>query len=230
MIISHKHNFIFLKTKKTAGTSIEIALSRFCGPDDIITPISPVDEELRTRLGYPGPQNYVVPISRYRMQDRYRRLVHGEQKCFYNHMPAKQVKHYIEDDVWNNYYKFCFERNPWDRCVSLYHWRNKPEKYPTISTFIKARKPLPRLKKAGYGMYTIKGEIAVDKVCRFEDMSDELETIRNHVGIPEPLELPRTKSKSRKDKRSYRDILSDDDRDRIAKIFRDEICLLEYKW
>ena len=32
MIVSHEHKFIFLKTKKTAGTSIELALSELCGP------------------------------------------------------------------------------------------------------------------------------------------------------------------------------------------------------
>ena len=38
MIISHEHKFIFLKTKKTAGTAIEAALSELCGPSCVITP------------------------------------------------------------------------------------------------------------------------------------------------------------------------------------------------
>jgi hypothetical protein len=32
MIVSHRYRYIFIKTKKTTGTSIEIALSRHCGP------------------------------------------------------------------------------------------------------------------------------------------------------------------------------------------------------
>ncbi len=57
MIISHKYKFIFLKTKKTAGTSIEISLSRYCGDKDIITPIMFEDEKIRADLGK-YPQNY----------------------------------------------------------------------------------------------------------------------------------------------------------------------------
>ena len=41
MIISHKYRFIFVKTLKTAGTSIEVFLSQHCGPDDVVTPILP---------------------------------------------------------------------------------------------------------------------------------------------------------------------------------------------
>ena len=37
MIISHKHKFIFFKSKKTAGSSIQVTLAKHCGEDDIIT-------------------------------------------------------------------------------------------------------------------------------------------------------------------------------------------------
>ena len=55
MIVSHEHKFIFLKTIKTAGTSIEAALAQICGPDDIITPYREASE--KDRKGR-GPQNF----------------------------------------------------------------------------------------------------------------------------------------------------------------------------
>ena len=57
MIISHKHRFIFIKTRKTAGTSIEIFLSQFCDKDDILTPIGE-GEVLRKEQNI-VPQNYL---------------------------------------------------------------------------------------------------------------------------------------------------------------------------
>ena len=46
MIVSHSRKFIFLKTRKTAGTSLEIALSKYCGPEDVLAPID-FDEGMR---------------------------------------------------------------------------------------------------------------------------------------------------------------------------------------
>ena len=50
MILSHKYKFIFLKTRKTAGTSLEIALSRFCEEGDINTRIPQEDEKIRAQF------------------------------------------------------------------------------------------------------------------------------------------------------------------------------------
>src|SRR4051794_33418847 len=43
VIVSHQHRFIFVKTRKTAGTSVEVALSEVAGDDAIVTPIEPAE-------------------------------------------------------------------------------------------------------------------------------------------------------------------------------------------
>ena len=230
MIISHKHKFIFLKTNKTAGTSIEISLSRFCGPDDIISPVSPDDEKTRIKLGYPGAQHYLAARNEYGIKDVLKWMYNRKKKMqFYNHITANEVKERIGDEIWDSYYKFCFERNPWDRMISLYYGKYRSEPRPAISKFIRSKYPLI-LKRKGYGLYTIDGDIAVDKVCKFENMSEELEEVRKHIGIPEPLELPKAKSGFRKDKRNYREILSEEDKRIIAELFSDEINLFNYQY
>lgn len=65
MIISHKHRFFFVKTRKTVGTSLEIALSKICGQDDVITPISKVDEIARKQYAEITAQNYFIPLRKY---------------------------------------------------------------------------------------------------------------------------------------------------------------------
>jgi ElaB/YqjD/DUF883 family membrane-anchored ribosome-binding protein len=72
--------------------------------------------------------------------------------------------------------------------------------------------------------------LAVDKVCQFENLSRDLEEVMKQVGISEKLELPTAKSKSRKDKRNYRDIIGETNKAIIADMFVDEIGLLGYDW
>src|SRR5205823_5081789 len=38
VIVSHTHKYIFIKSLKTAGTSIEAALSQHCSENDMVTP------------------------------------------------------------------------------------------------------------------------------------------------------------------------------------------------
>ena len=39
-IISYSKNFIFVKTNKTAGTTLELGLSQFCNSQDVIGTIN----------------------------------------------------------------------------------------------------------------------------------------------------------------------------------------------
>lgn len=228
MIISHKHKFIFLKTNKTAGTSIEIALSRHCGPDDVITPISPPDEEIRRSLGYPGPQNYLAPWYEYGPRDLFALASHGRRKMrYFNHIGAGEVKAHIGENAWNSYYKFCFERNPFDRLISHYYWCHRSEPRPPMSDFIRSGRPMA-LKRRGFGVYTIDGKVAVDRVCRYEAIAEELEEIRKAIGLPEPLVLPHAKGGTRADKRTYADVLGKEERDWVSSVFSDELRLLGY--
>ena len=214
MILSHKYRFIFIKTNKTAGTSVEIALSRFCGPDDVITPISPEDEVLRSESGGIGPQNH--------------RDAEGRRK-FYNHMSAPEIRRLVGDEIWTAYFKFCVERNPWDRVVSLYYWRNKEEPRPTITDFIESG-ALLALRSKGFNLYTIDGEVVVDRVLRYENLNAELDQVRRQLGIPAELDLPRAKASFRDDRRSYREILDPEQRRLIAERFREEIELHGYEF
>jgi hypothetical protein len=230
MIISHDYKFIFIKTNKTAGTSVEIALSRFCGPKDIITPISPEDEKARRAKGYRGAQNYSAPLSDYEFRDWRNLIFEGKLKRrFYHHISAREISSYVKPEVWQKYYKFCFERNPWDRVISMYYWRYQMEPRPTIAEFI-ASEDVLILKRRGRELYTFDGQVVVDKVFKFEALNDALETIGAHLRLPGKLELVRAKSGYRKDKRNYRDVLSKDDRKRIAALFSDEIELLGYEF
>ena len=227
MIISHKNRFIFIKTQKTAGTSIEIALSKYCGPDDIITPISPEDEAKRNELGFAGAQNYEIPFSRYSKADYLSFAFHRRRLRFHRHMAASRIVQYIDNETWDSYFKFCFERNPWDKVISWYFWRYKSEPRPTISEFIQSSEA--NLIE-GFELYTIASEIVVDKVFFYEELDDAMNELAERLDLDEPISLPMAKARFRNDGRHFRDILSQPDKEKISKVYAREIAYFNYEW
>ncbi len=125
MIISHDHRFIFVKTRKTAGTSIEVFLARHLGPEAIVTPVFPeVDgHEARHHDDRFNPLPQV--LRQRRVAPAWRDL--RRRRTFYNHMPAARIRERVGAKVWNSYFKFCFERNPWDKVVSWYYFRQRAD-------------------------------------------------------------------------------------------------------
>jgi hypothetical protein len=178
VIISHEHQFVFLKTRKTAGTSVEIALSTVCGPDDVITPILEEDEELRRAAGGRGPQNHESPPL---------------QRRAYNHMPAQMVRQLLGRERWERYFSFSIERNPWDAVVSLYHWRYRDASDPMPFEEFVVSPMVENYATKNARIYRLKGDIAVDRVCRYESLADDVNEVWRQLELPGEPDLPRAK-------------------------------------
>ena len=228
MIISHKHKFIFIKTQKTAGTSIEIALSKICGPKDIITPISDKDEKKRIEIAGRGAQNYNIPFRDYSKFDLLRLIVKGKRLKYFNHMNAETVRKYIGEEIWSSYYKFTFERNPYDKVLSLYYYTKQNEKF-TINEFIQNKS---FVKLRGYDQYSIDGIPAVDKIYKIEDLENEMNDISKVLNLDNSVKIPtyRAKGGFRKSRIDYKELLNEEDKKVIDLFFARELKLMNYQF
>jgi len=232
LIISHKHKFIFIKTRKTAGTSIEISLSRFCGKNDIITPITPEDEKIRKEFLI-GPQNYQLHKSGkifFKIKSIiYKNKIKNE---FYNHAPGIEIKKEIGEEVWNSYYKFCFDRNPWDKTISLYWWDKRLSRARNLGfdEWFESRKKIG-LTHYNYPLYSDNNDkILVDFVGKYENLETDLLKICNKIGIEFDNWLPKAKGGFRKDKKHYSCYFNEEQKEFINKYFKKEIELMNYSF
>lgn len=219
MIVSHRYKFIFIKTSKAAGTSLEIALSQYCDDGDIVTPISKKDEATRQALGYQGPRHYREPLGE---------LALGAVAPLANHSGAKHARKFLGEKVWCEYFKFCVVRNPWDRFLSFYHWRYPSEHRPS-ATDVLVSTEANKLIKLGYELYTQDGEVLVDQLLRYENLGAEIKQLAPRLGLPGPLQLPLAKG-SHRPKSSCVDDLSLSEKLMIQKLCEREIRLLGYSF
>jgi hypothetical protein len=239
MIISHKYKFIFVKTGKVAGTSVEMALRPHVGTDDIVTPVDSRDEQYAKENRLPAPQNY----GRKYWNDKMK--IHNIKGCYYEHAYAYEIKGLIGDNMWNDYYTFTIERDPRDKSLSTYYYhkygvntsiarvayyyyllKRGNSKLSTSSVSTKALNPMIakvcNLEKwliedsqhafsQNYFRYSANDEIIVDKVFPFS----KLNVLQNHLSkiIGVELEFPNLKSGYRKDS-----VLSVKEKDLLEKL------------
>jgi hypothetical protein len=229
MILSHKYRLIFIKTAKTAGTSIEVFLSKHCGPQDIVTPIAPPLERHQPR-NYEGFINPIPEILE-RPGKIFSVLYHTMSSCrkFYNHMSAREVKNRVPAKVWNGYFKFCVERNPWDKVLSHFHMHAaRAGGALSLDEYLaRARFPI------NYFRYTDRSgeKLIVDRVVRYENLLAELREVFAYLHIPFDGTLGvAAKSDYRADRRPYREVFNDEQRRLIEKAFAKEIELHRYRF
>jgi Sulfotransferase family len=229
MILSHKHKFIFIKTAKTAGTSIEVFLSKHCGPSDVLTPIQPPVEghQPRNFLGSINPIPEILERPG-RIFSALRHSITSRDK-YYRHMPAFEVQKRVPADVWSTYFKFCVERNPWDKVLSHYHMHAAREGGSLSFDEYLARGRFP----INYFRYTDRSgqKIIVDRIVRYENLTDELSKVFSQLNIPFGGMLGVTaKSEYRTDRRPYQQVFNDNQRRIVEKAFAKEIELHGYRF
>ena len=183
MIVLNEPRIIFLKSRKTAGSSIELALSAFACNGDIVPPIDEgsIDDQERERRGFVAPQNYRKDLVELLWRPTYRdfrELIRGKPLLkFHNHCSARRARWHMERDVWRRYLKISVVRNPWDYMVSYYYWsnRNVPELPDFESWCLDHRRLITRNRR----QYFIGRQCVVDRFLRFERLQQDLQALEN---------------------------------------------------
>ena len=95
MRISHKHKFVYIAVPKTASTVVRLAL----------------DGRMRE-----DKKPYADIVS-----------VPDESSPYNHHTTASELKKHFKEMGWNwdEYFKFSFVRNPWERLVSFYFYKKR---------------------------------------------------------------------------------------------------------
>ena len=230
MILCHKHKFIFIKTKKTAGTSLELFLSQFCDDRDIVTPDDEGGVAVEAGRNYRGLFNPIPEIAMGKARGRgLQRVLRGfrDRRRFYGHASASIARTRIPAETWNRYTKFCVERNPWDKTVSHYYYVRKHSKNPdyALDDYFRAN-----IFAINYPLYTDRaGNLLVDRVVRYENLAEELGEIFAGLGIPFDGSLgAQAKGGYREDRRPYQEVFSPEQREIVARVFAPEIALHGY--
>ena len=255
MIVSHKHKFIFIKTRKVAGTSVELALSRFLGPDDVITPKVKAEEALRKQLGYRGPQNYLrafnwIPKAWRLDQGLYLGLgsispnIASEWERlapkYHPHIAASHVRDKVGEEVWNSYLTFTIERNPWDKVVSSYAFVFRFKPIAEQNRFAGERDRFRHFVLSGearewasdIAAYSDAGEVIVDRILQYHSLQQDLRGIAEALDLGDTPDISRTVVNAKGTFRgaAHAGLYTAETIDAVAKDFWREIELFGYEY
>ena len=247
MIISHRHRFIFVKSRKTGGTSVEIGLSNFVAPTDTVTPITPRDELIRLRSGT-SCRNYAKDP---KIEQRYiedlnstfvSKLPHYvvQDQKFTNHMPLSKILSIFRDSV-DGYKIISLERHPYEKAVSLSNFSLGRRTYSAGGALqasveeIKVR--IDDLISSGnmkricnWKLYTVEGRYQVDFMLQHASLQDDFSKLLSQLGLPAIEDtLPTTKLGERDRTVSARDLLSLNQRKAIQDICAEEFDFFKYE-
>ena len=210
MLISHTHRFIFFHVGKTGGMSVREVLSPFCEDP----------EKFKMRRPQPILEGSANPM-------------YSVWQTLLLHAKVKDARKELPPAVFNEYYKFCFVRNPWDLQVSMYHFILR-EPHAAKHDQVKALKnfdefvewvavtsdPYPRgITKLQQDMISdADGHIPIDFIGYYESLDADFNRVVQTLHID--ASLPHLNKSNHSDYRTY---YKDHTRELVAQIFAPDI-------
>jgi hypothetical protein len=208
MLISDSNQFIFLRMRKVASTSMKVRLLPLC---------------------LPRPTGRLAHLkSRAWLEWDYHKYVcraHDDIMAAQRRMPA---------EVFDRYFKFAFVRNPWARLVSEYEFllerpahgrHSRVKKLDNFKQFIQMQIP----RKDAYQINMLsnrKGDLLMDFVGKLENLQNDWRTVCERIGVPYQA-LPRSNATEH---RHFQDYYDSESRRLVARHWCREIELFEYSF
>lgn len=214
MIISYRRAFIFVKTRKTGGSSVQMALSFECGDEDII-----VCDQVNRNLDKAFSRNPHASLRQIKLA-----------------VPEASWRSFFKFTFVRNPWDLVVSRYHWERKgldCSVADFRRWLRTYVNPEHAEPERNARSNIVQpvwetgGGYlrdlqSPYVLdEGEIGVDFIGRYETLSRDFASVCDRLGfLPPP--LPHLKAGFRKDQ-SYRDAYDDESRRLVAEAFAEDI-------
>ena len=142
-----------------------------------------------------------------------------------NHYPLYKVKEVISNEKYNNYFKFSFVRNPYERCVSAWKYNiikghTSPEK--NLLQFV--RNLGPNVNSKYLNQYDFVN--GCDYIGRFENLQKDFNIICDTIGIPKQ-QLPHVNKTKHK---CYTEYYDDEIRELVTEKYAKDIEYFGYEF
>jgi hypothetical protein len=185
--LSYSHRFIFVHVYRVGGQSVGAALRPYCHVP-------------------PAPRLARVPFLRKLGPSG----LYGLRERNYGHITARELKAELPPEVFDDFFKFAFVRNPWDWQVSIYHYITQRSDHPHHE-FFNAFRGFDdyldwRINRAGPELQSEfvlddSGEPLVDFVGRYESLANDFAEVCNRVRVE--CRLPHRNRSAHGDFRQY---------------------------
>lgn len=175
MLISHSHRFIFFHVAKTGGMSVR----------DTLLPYTQEPEHFKIHRPLPHKNGKPNPF-------------YTVWEALLLHARASEAQRELPTELFQNYFKFAFVRNPWDWQVSMYHFiLNEPThiRYSQVAALgsfaryldwvVSTPSPYPKgaAKHQHEAITDGEGRLLVDFVGHYETLEQDFAQVCHEVGV-----------------------------------------------